>query len=158
MANLTVQDSISNWTGQLNALLNWVSSTAESGGWHASFSERAVQEEPTGTGTSLTYAVPVLELSRVDPQGNPQRVTFEPRHRFTILATGRIDVYSYPALREAMLLRILNVDNPETLTWEAIEGLVAHAPWAAFSMDRLPLSVDLGSEESVRKFLSDLAK
>ena len=156
MNKLTMKDSIGNWTRQVHTFLEGISTAAKEDDWHTTFSECNVSEEPSGVGASLTYTIPVLELSRALSNGSAQRITFEPRYRFAIGATGRIDVYSHPASREAMLLRSSNVEDPESQTWEELEALIGKAPWRAFSTERLPLDVDFNSKPSVRRFLSDL--
>ncbi len=75
---------------------------------------------------------------------------------FSTFATGRIDVYSYRALRDAMLLRRSDIADPGALTWEELETEIGHGDWKAYSTERLPLGVDLGSGASLRKFLADL--
>jgi hypothetical protein len=156
MNKLTVKDSISNWTAQVQEFLEQIAKAAREDGWHSAFSATEVREEPTGLGATLGYTVPVLELTRLNVANGEERITFEPRHRFTVGATGRIDVYSHPALRDAMLLRVLKVEHPEDRTWEELEKLVGKAPWRAFSTERLPLDVDFSSEPSIQHFFSDL--
>jgi len=153
---LTVSDSLTNWKDQVQSFLASVAGEALQDGWHATYSQTDVREEPVGIGATLSYTVPVLELSRIGPAGTEQRITLEPRHRFTIGATGRIDVYSHPALRDAMLLRRSLMENPEGLTWEEIETEIGHGQWKAYSTERLPLNVDLTDGASIRQFLADL--
>ncbi len=126
--------------------------------WHTlNLAKVLIQEEAFGLGVPIQYEAPMLILKRPDDQsGDEQKVTFEPRHRFTFGAAGRIDVYSYPAFREAMLLRTPTIANPEKMTWEEVEALVATAPWKALSTERLPLKVDLTDERSIVAFLNDL--
>lgn len=156
-ASVTAQQAVNNWTYQLDRLFRSIEERARPAGWTSDRGTTAAQEDPFGLGASLAYEAPVLKLRRPDPQsGSEQRITFEPRHRFTIGAAGRIDVYSYPRFREAMLLRTPDIRGADNLTWEEAEERVADAPWRAFSPERLPLSVDLEDDSSLRQFLDDL--
>src|SRR5438552_11559334 len=107
MGMVTAKGSVDNWLDQLTGFFNEIESAAKSGGWAASRSAKELEEDPFHLGARLSYEAPVLTLKRPDPQsGGEQKITFEPRFRYTIGAAGRIDVYSYPAFREAMLLRV----------------------------------------------------
>ena len=98
-----------------------------------------------------------VELERGAPGSTvSQQITFEPRHRNTIGSAGRIDVYSYPEMHEAMLLRAPNIDGADGLTQEGAERLVGETPWTAYSQERMPLRVDLSSDEGVSRFFEDL--
>lgn len=156
MNRLTVKDSIIKWTTQLKQFLDRVAVVAKADGWSESFSETPRSEQPPGLGANIDYNAPILVLTRASANGEELRVTFEPRYRFTIGAAGRIDIYSYPAFREAMLLRTPNTNGAETLTWDEAEERVTEAPWKAFSTERLPLQVDFASDLSIQGFLKDL--
>lgn len=156
MNNVTAKDFVDTWTSQLNEFYDRIVAFASPRGWSSIKSNTDITEDPFHLGASIAYDAPVLTLKRADPQGNEQRITFEPRHRFIMGAAGRIDVYSYPQFREAMFLRIADTSNAETLTWDQAEERVANAPWKAFSQGRLPLRVDLADGDSVREFFEDL--
>lgn len=154
---ITAQDSIKRWTDQLKAFFDGISATATESGWTATYSAKDIKEDPFSLGASVSYVAPVLVLKRL--RGNPeaeQRVTFEPVHRFTIGAAGRVDVYAHPTLREAMLLRSPDLKDSENLTWEEAEARVAHAPWALYSADRIPLRIDISAPNDLKSFLEDL--
>jgi hypothetical protein len=153
----TARSSVDNWTGQLNDLFDRIANSASLSGWSSTRDRTEIREDPFSLGAPIMYEAPVLTLRRPDPQsGAEDRITFEPRHRYAIGAAGRIDVYSYPRLRDAMLLRILDTGNAENLTWEEAGDQVADAPWRAFSLERLPLSVDLANDHSLAAFLEDM--
>ena len=154
---ITAQDSIKRWADQLKAFFDRIAATAAESGWAATYSSKDIKEDPFSLGASVSYVAPVLVLKRL--RGNPeaeQRVTFEPVHRFTILAAGRVDVYAHPTLREAMLLRTPDLTNSENLTWEEAEERVAHAPWSLYSSDRIPLKSDILVPNDLKSFLEDL--
>jgi hypothetical protein len=151
----TARDAFDSWTAQLGALFRRIEDAAPPAGWTASRDRVEIQEDPFGLGASVPYEAPVLVLRR-KRNGAEQRVTFEPRRRFAVGAAGRIDVYSHPALREAMLLRIPNPADAAGLTWEEADALAADTPWKAFSEERLPLSVDLADNRSLLGFLDDM--
>jgi hypothetical protein len=153
MNSLTVRGSIQNWTSQLKEFLERISEIAAADGWSVSFTDAERNEQPAGLGATITYTAPVLVLTRASDEGHEIRITFEPRHRFTIGAAGRIDVYSYPSFREAMLLRVPDMRGAENLTWDEAEERVTAAPWKAFSSERMPLDVDLQSSSSIQIFL-----
>jgi len=157
MSKLTVKDSIEHWKTQVLHFFDHIAAAARQDGWSETLSDTDVQEDPYALGASISYRAPVLVLRRSGPQGTEQRVTFEPRHRFTLGAAGRIDVYSSPAIRDAMLLRTANTENAENLTFDEVEERVAEAPWRAFSVERMPLAVDFNSDSSIVQFLQDLA-
>jgi hypothetical protein len=130
---------------------------AKPGGWFASFPTKEVTEEPLGIGAPLTVTISMLILDRPCLNGGyAQKITFEPIHRYVVGAAGRIDVYSYPAMREAILLRRVAVNGIGNLTIDEAENLVAKAPWRAYSSENLPLKVDLTDQSSVIEFLNDL--
>src|SRR5438128_9444769 len=101
----TAKDAVDHWVSQLHQLFRAVEATANSAGWGATMSSTDIREDPFGLGAPLEYEAPVLVLKRPDPRtGDEQRITFEPRQRYAPGAAGRIDIYSYPRLREALLL------------------------------------------------------
>lgn len=154
----TRQDVIDRWRAQLRELLSEVERAAAMGGWTGTWGTTEIREDPFGLGAALEYLAPVLVLRRPHPQtGEEQRITFEPRHRYTMGAAGRIDVYSFPGLREALLLRVPDVAGAESLTWDEAEERVSKAPWKIFSPDRLPLNFDLSSPASLCAFLDALS-
>lgn len=152
---VTAKDLVDHWLDQLDAFFQYVEATAIPNGWNISRGTTEISEDPFGLGASIPYTAPVLTLRRLQ-NGSEQRITFEPRHRMTFGAAGRIDVYSYPTLREAMLLRTPNTVGAASLTLEEAENLVANAPWRAFSLERLPLSVEMADPNSLSQFLEDL--
>jgi hypothetical protein len=155
----TARDAVDNWVGQLNELFRRVQDVAATGGWYPTEESIDIRENPFGFGAPFTYQAPVLVLKRPDPQTkDEQRITFEPRHRFTLGAAGRIDVYSYPSFREAMLLRVPDTAGAENLTWDEAEERVARAPWKAFTPERLPLDADVEDAGSLLAFLDNLVK
>ena len=156
MSTLTVQTFVDNWCTQLKALFNDLAGVAAESNWTTSFTTIAVSEDPFGIGGQFEYEAPVLVLKRVQTDGYEQNITFEPRHRYTLGAAGRIAVYSYPKLREAMLLRIPETKDTRNLTLDETEDLVGTAPWKAFSTERIPLKVDVAEGDSFRSFLEDL--
>lgn len=157
MSTTTAQNYVDNWCSQLRAFFDDIATIARPRGWNAAYTSTAITEDPFGIGARTNYDAPVLNLKRSGPgNGEGQQITFEPRHRITLGSAGRIDVYSYPQLREAMLLRVPDTNGADNLTWDDAEKLVAIAPWKAFSQERLPLSVNLSDKDSVRTFLEDL--
>jgi hypothetical protein len=157
MSTLTAQNIVDSWRTQLKDYFDHVKDIASGSGWSGTYSSTDITEDPFGIGARLTYAAPVLILERSKHDiDESQRITFEPRHRNTIGSAGRIDVYSYPAMNEAMLLRIPDTKGTNVLTQEAAEQLVADTPWTAFSQERMPLYADLSSDQGMRRFLEDL--
>lgn len=155
----TAKDAVDHWVTQLHQLFDAVARNSKSAGWVATTSSTDIREDPFGLGAPLEYDAPVLILKRLDRRtGEEQRITFEPRQRYMLGAAGRIDVYSYPGLREAMLLRIPDATGAADLTWEETENRVARAPWKAFSPERLPLAADISRRASLAAFLNDLVE
>ena len=157
MSTFTAQDIVDTWRTQLRKFFDHIKDIAESDGWNGSYSSTDITEDPFGIGARIACEAPVLLLER--PFGKEkisQQITFEPRHRNSLGSAGRIDVYSYPEMREAMLLRVPNANGTQGLTQEATEKLVAETPWAAFSQERMPLHANLSSDEGIRTFLEDL--
>jgi hypothetical protein len=155
----TARYAVERWVSQLEELFHTFSLAAAAGRWSATQSEIERREDPFWLGASLTYKAPLLILKRADPvTGEEQRVTFEPRHRFALGTPGRIDVYSFPRLREAMLFRVVDAANAADLTWEQAEALVAQTPWKAYSSDRLPLEADLSTPAGLLAFLESLVR
>jgi hypothetical protein len=153
----TARGAVDRWVEQLRAFFESVKSAAGTAGWSAATEVIGIREDPFHLGARLEYEAPVLVLKRPDPRtAEEQRITFEPRNRYTIGAAGRIDVYSYPNFREAMLLRLPDTTGAENLTWEEAEERVATALWKAFSTERLPLAYQLDSPEGVVAFLEDM--
>jgi len=157
MSTFTAQDIVDTWRTQLREFFDHIKDIAEGDGWNGIYESTDIAEDPFGIGARIAYTVPVLILERpVGKEQASQQITFEPRHRNALGSAGRIDVYSYPAMHEAMLLRIPNTDSANDLTQETAEKLIAETPWTAFSQERMPLRADLSSDEGVRTFLEDL--
>src|SRR5947209_8188463 len=155
----TAKDLVNRWVEQLNEFFSGIREAAKAGRWDSTIEATTLQEDPFGLGMRLEYEAPVLVLKRPAPQTHEeQRITFEPRHRWAVGAAGRIDVYSYPRFREAMLLRLPDLTNAEALTWEEAEERVARAPWKAFSPERLPLDADLADRSRLLTFLESLVE
>jgi hypothetical protein len=155
----TARATLERWVAELGKLFDRIEQAAAATGWSAARSSVGVQEDPFGLGTPLRYEAPVLVLRRADPQtGDEQRITFEPRFRFAMGAAGRIDVYSFPRLREAMLLRVVSATSVDDLTWEQAQERVAEAPWRAYSPERLLLDADLQVPERLVAFLEELVQ
>lgn len=156
-AGVTAKDTISNWKNQLNDLFREISLNSRSGQWSAHLSEKSIREEPFGLGSPISYHAPILTLTRPGETENlSQRITFEPKHRYTIGSAGRIDIYSYPALRELMLLRIVAHDPVEEVTVEEAEELVRDAPWRLYTDTRIPLADDINDPEDLVVLLDAL--
>ncbi len=154
--HMTVQLSIDRWIEQLEGLFKQIETNAKATNWHASYGSKEIKEDPNGIG-AISYNAPVLELKRIgEVTKKEERVIFEPYHRFTALAAGRIDVISYPALRELMLLRTPKIENANELTYEQIEDEVAKAPWVFYTTERIPLRVGPLDAEEFNRLLDDL--
>ncbi len=157
MSIFTAQDMVDTWRLQLQEFFDHIKDMAQATGWNGFYNRIDITEDPFGIGARISYQAPVLILERPFGEKNvSQQITFEPRHRNTLGSAGRIDVYSYPEMREAMLLRVPNIDGAKDLTQETAEKLIAETPWTAFSQERMPLRADLSSDEGVRAFLEDL--
>jgi hypothetical protein len=156
----TAKDVVARWVTQLNQLFSRVEKAAKAGDWDAVTTGRiTIEEDPFGLGMRLAYDAPVLVLKRPDPKTHEeQRITFEPRHRWTMGSAGRIDVYSYPRLRDVMLLRLPDLTDADALTWEQAEERVAATPWKVYSQDRLPLDADLADDSRLLAFLESLVE
>jgi hypothetical protein len=155
----TARDAVDQWVHQLNEFFHAIMAGARAAGWDATTTAVRIREDPFGLGAPLDYEAPVLVLKRSDPATcEEQRITFEPRQRFTREAAGRIDVYSFPRLREAMLLRLPDTSGADDLTREEVEARVAVAPWKAFSPERLPLDADLEDRDRLVAFLRNLVE
>jgi hypothetical protein len=153
----TARETIERWVAQLDELFRSLSEKATAHGWSAVTESTDIKEDPFGLGAPFQYVAPVLVLKRPAPgSDHEQRITFEPRHRYTMGAAGRIDVYAYPSLREALLLRIPDTSGAADLTREEAEERVSRAPWKAFSPERLPLDADLADTGRFLRFLDDL--
>ncbi len=156
---LTAKDALDRWVANLRDLFDRIAAVAEQAGWSRADRIADAKEDPFSLGASIAYGVPVMVLTRPGCDGaDEQSVTFEPRHRFTIGAAGRIDVYSSPALGEAMLLRIPNTNGVEDLTWEEAEERVEKAPWCAYSQERHPLDYNLDDDDSLLALLEELVR
>jgi hypothetical protein len=157
MSTFTAQDIVDTWRTQLREFFDHIKDIAEGDGWNGFYESTDITEDPFGIGARIAYTAPVLILERlVGKEQVSQRITFEPRHRNALGSAGRIDVYSYPDMREAMLLRVPITNGAQGLTQEDAEKLVAETPWTAFSQERMPLRADLSNDEGVRTFLNDL--
>jgi len=157
MSTLTAQGIVDTWRTQLQIYFDHIKDIASSGGWNGFYSSTDITEDPFCIGADITYSAPVLILERPFGENNlSQQITFEPRHRNTIGSAGRIDVYSYPYMREALLLRVLKPLNAANLTMEQADQLVAITPWCAYSQERMPLKADLTTDDGVLSFLEDL--
>jgi hypothetical protein len=157
MSTMTAQDIVETWRRQLKDFFDNVLEVARESGWNGWYNSTEITEDPFGIGARVTYEAPVLQLERPEPETMfSQQITFEPRHRNTIGSAGRIDVYSYPEMHEAMLLRVPDTTGANAMTQEAAEQLVEKTPWTAFSTERMPLNADLTNDEGVSRFLADL--
>ncbi len=158
MNTLTQQDILDHWLENLRSFFDKIKIAARPAGWNLIADQNIeITEELYVLGVNVSYTAPVLILERAEPVTiQTQQITFEPRHRNTLGSAGRIDVYSYPAMHEAMLLRIPTSDNANKLTFEAAEQRVEETPWTAYSTERMPLSADLTTPEGMRSFLDDL--
>ncbi len=151
------QDIVDTWRTQLREFFDHVKDIAEGDGWHGFYESTDITEDLFGIGARIAYKAPVLILGRPFGKENiSQQTTFEPRHQNALGSAGRIDVYSYPEMREAMLLRVPNTNGAQGLTQEATEKLVAETPWTAFSQERMRLNADLSNDEGVRASLTEL--
>ncbi len=155
IGRVTAGDAIDNWKSQIESLFDNIERSANSAGWIASRDVVQISEDPFSLGAPISYAAPLLVLKRMR-NGLEQRVTFEPRRRFAADAAGQVDVYSYPALRDAMLLRTPEASDAAKLTLEEAEDLVARAPWKALSDSRLPLDADMADPGSLVRFIEDM--
>jgi hypothetical protein len=157
MPTITAITTIDLYRDQVARFLADIQRTAEADGWSGRQSTMEVTESPVGLGAPIVYSAPVLALSRTARKADAvERVVFEPHHRFTIGSAGRIDVTSFPAMREAMLLRRLHHPDLTSMTADELEELIAEEPWKAYSQELLPLSVDLADPDSLLAFLDDL--
>jgi hypothetical protein len=87
----------SEWLAAVEERLSEAERWARGQGWHTRRFEREIAEDALGR-----YAAPALDIEIERPQG---RIVMEPVGRNVLGATGRIDVYVWPALFRVKLLR-----------------------------------------------------
>jgi hypothetical protein len=85
------------WLAEVESRLAEVEGWAKARGWQTRRFEREVTEDLLGA-----YTAPALEIEIERPQG---RIVMEPVGRNVLGATGRIDLYVWPALFRVKLLR-----------------------------------------------------
>ena len=112
-----ISELVQEWLHALNRLMNEVSGWIQGlPGWSSKASAKEVSEEILGT-----YLAPVLTIDT--PEG---RIILEPMARLMFGGRGTVEMYAWPTLYRARLIRRVEVEDWAILT---DSGIKLKQPW-----------------------------